>query len=58
MTIIDDRGTPLPDGHPFKGTQNDFGVKRPVSSPSASTQDPALSPEQEPALPPEQEPKA
>lgn len=57
MTIIDDRGAPLPDGHPLKGSQNIFGVKRPESSSSVSANESALPPEEESGLTPEQEPK-
>jgi hypothetical protein len=58
MTIIDDRGAPIPDGHPLKGTQNSFGVKRPDSSSSVSPNESALFPEEGSGLTPEQEPGA
>jgi len=58
MTIIDDRGAPLPDGHPLKRTQNSFGVKRPESLSSVSTNEPALPPEEGSGLTPGQEPEA
>ncbi len=58
MTIIDDRGTPLPDGHPLKGTQNIFGVRKPEPSSSVSTNELTLPPEEGSGLDPEQEPKA
>jgi hypothetical protein len=58
MTIIDDRGTPLPDGHPLKGTQNSFGVKRRESSSSVSTNELAPLAGEGSGLTPEQEPEA
>ena len=57
MTIIDDRGTPLPDGHPLKGTQSIFGGKRPESSSSVSTNELELPPEEGSGLTTKQEPK-
>ena len=45
MTIIDDRGGWLPDGHPLKGMHNILGAKRPGS--------PADSPSEQSAPPPE-----
>ncbi len=54
MTIIDAKGGPLPDGHPFKGIQNILGAKRPAAPSDASPQQPARSPEREPAQSQEQ----
>lgn len=54
MTIIDHRGDPLPDGHPFKGMQNILGAKRPTAPSDASPQQPALSAEGDQAQPQDQ----
>lgn len=57
MTIIDDRGTPLPDGHPLKGTQSIFGGMRPESSSTVSTNELEPFPEEGSGPTTEQEPK-
>lgn len=41
MTIIDHKGTLLPDGHPLKGTQNVSGADQPVSLSNAFPKEPA-----------------
>lgn len=51
MTVIDESGGPLPDGHPLKGLQNTPGAKRPAAPSGASPQQPAPVPEGEPAQP-------
>jgi hypothetical protein len=58
MTIIDESGGPLPDGHPLKGLQNILGARRPAVPSSASPQQPSRSPEREPAQSREQKPQA
>jgi hypothetical protein len=45
MTIIDESGGPLPDGHPFKGMQNISGAKRPAAPSDTSPQQPATPPD-------------
>jgi hypothetical protein len=57
MTIIDDRGTPLPDGHPLKETQSILGGKRPESPSTVSTDKLELPPEEGPGPTTKQGPK-
>jgi hypothetical protein len=40
MSIIDYGAMRLPDGHPLKGTQNNFGAKQSESSSNAVPQEP------------------
>lgn len=58
MTIIDEKGGRLPDGHPLKGLQNISGAKQPATPPDASPRQPALSPERDPPQSQKQKPKA
>ena len=58
MTIIDDRGDPVPDGHPLKGLPDIPGAKRPGSPPGAPPQQPAPPAERGPAQSKEQKSQA